>query len=341
MREATIDLASDARWTPELRRAVMRVRPEYFTWPSEKRERYGVNIPDADSTKLDRALQKELFGVVGADDALDDAQLTRLNAAILPLRGIGEDRFYLNEWLSDGVTLLDFETVYDYDHADHIFQEEHRHKENPDYAIKPYRGSLYLQWARLFVDDQFTYATLSTAAGFLFAELEEYGRDLIAKLIPHGYAPGKNHGKRKGHGYAWDMRLSADGKEGVLEELQDQFYAYQRNRYDALADAWDLGALGSVFIRERDIPGEANMDFVFSDKTALRAVRFCSFVRDCRAIKRPFDELNVHKQREKDNLEPYLRVEYERLLKSFDPTVTKLRKRRTIVIHEGAADKLF
>jgi hypothetical protein len=50
------------RWRPELRRAMMRVRPEFFSWPPQKRERYGASIPQEDKNRLDQALMKELFG---------------------------------------------------------------------------------------------------------------------------------------------------------------------------------------------------------------------------------------------------------------------------------------
>ena len=53
-------------WSPELRRAMMKVRPEYFRWRIERQERYGVAIPKGDAASLDRVLLKELFGRVYA-----------------------------------------------------------------------------------------------------------------------------------------------------------------------------------------------------------------------------------------------------------------------------------
>jgi hypothetical protein len=40
-----------------------------------------------------------------------------LNATVLPLTGIGEDNFFLNELCAEGESVLSFGTVYDYDHA--------------------------------------------------------------------------------------------------------------------------------------------------------------------------------------------------------------------------------
>jgi hypothetical protein len=341
MNETTAEMSNDSRWTPALRRAVMRVRPELFRWTSAQRERYGLAVPEADAAEIDRFLQKELFGFAQARDDLDGEQLNRFNAAILPLCGVGEDCFYLNEWLGDGITLLDFETVRDYDHDDFLFQEKCRREEDAGYVGEPYRGTLYFRWARLFVDQHFTYASLSMAAGFLLGQLEEQAHETMDALIPHRIVPGAEHGKREGEGYAWDMRVDADGKEAVFDDLQALAYDYEHRRYGALADLWDRKAHRGVFVRRQEIPGEVNADFAFTDKTALEAVRFRSFVRDCRAIERPFGELDRAAHDERSYFDSYLRTEHERLLKEFDPNVVRLRKRRKVIIHKDAADKLL
>jgi len=49
-------------WSPELRRAMIKVCPEYLSWPLQRRERYGVVIPKRDAASLDKALLKEFFG---------------------------------------------------------------------------------------------------------------------------------------------------------------------------------------------------------------------------------------------------------------------------------------
>jgi hypothetical protein len=41
---------------------MMRVRPEFFSWSRQNRERYGANLPETDRHLLDGALMKELFG---------------------------------------------------------------------------------------------------------------------------------------------------------------------------------------------------------------------------------------------------------------------------------------
>ena len=72
--------------------------------------------------------------------------------------------------------------------------------------------------------------------------LDEAGFERIDELIPCQYVNGPNHGKREGDGYVYDKRLDAGGLEGQLQALRD---------------------------RSRD--NEPQMDFVFSDATALDA----------------------------------------------------------------------
>jgi hypothetical protein len=334
------------RWRPELRRAMMRVRPEFFSWPRQKRERYGANLPEEDKHRLDQALMKELFGArvrswkrgMSGGNRIPLRELNRWNEAILPLVGIGEDCFYLNEWLGEIKTILDFPTLRDYDEDDYRYQQDARMQDDPSYASKAYRGSLYLSWARLFVHRKFTYATLSMAAGYLYAQIEELAADVINERIPHRYVPGKNHGKAKGKSFQWDMQVAADGQENLLEELQHRVFDYTGARYDALLTDWDRVNRGGVYWVDTSELQERNIHFVFTDKNALSAVRFRSFVRDCRAIERRADELNEAAKEEKTKLESFILQQHQELLQTFDPRVKRLRRRRQILIHKDAFD---
>jgi len=153
-----------SRWRPALRRAVMHARPEFFSWSSETQERYGVAIPKDDGARLEQALLAEVFGrkvrsareAARAMERLSVEEQNLWNELILPLVGVGEDSFFLNESLGDDETVLDFTSLRDFDESDYRFQEDARAKEDPVRVRRPYRGSLYLTWARLFVDERFT-----------------------------------------------------------------------------------------------------------------------------------------------------------------------------------------
>ncbi len=334
------------RWSPALRRAVIRVRPEYFTWSREQRERYAGVRPKKDFERLDAALCVELFGAKERtgrksrpeEDHLTIAEQNVFNEAILPLTGIGEDSFYLNDVLPKRKTLSDFANLREFDESDFRFQEAMRRKEDATYAGKPYHGALYLAWARLFVDGVFTYATLSMGAGYLYSHLDEAASELIRTRIPHRYVPGKNHGKVEGDQWQWDERVDAAGQEGVLEELQRQVYAYLNERYHALLSASDARGTCGVYLVNTSVPDENNLHIVFSDTRALAAVRFPSFLRDCRVIERPAEELQRTAGREVGALTRLIQDKHEELLRTFDPKVVRLRKRLRIMVHKNAFD---
>jgi hypothetical protein len=134
------------------------------------------------------------------------------------------------QYFAEGETILDFPNLIAYYDDDHSFQEAARKEEEPIYQSTPYRGSLYLTWARLFVGAQFTYATLTMAAGYILCALEEAASALTQELIPHRFAPGKHHGRVEGKCYRWDQRIDAGGQEGLLDELQHRTYAYTHER---------------------------------------------------------------------------------------------------------------
>jgi hypothetical protein len=143
---------------------------------------------------------EELFGRVYATqrdariaaDHLSLAEQDRWNQTVLPLHGIGEDCFYLNESFPRRKNILHFESLRDFDEFDYRFQEEARRKEDANYAAKPYRGSLYMNWARLYVKGRFAYATLSMAAGYIYAEIADAAHEylnssIISNMIGYHY----------------------------------------------------------------------------------------------------------------------------------------------------------
>lgn len=337
------------RWTPALRRAVVALASDFFAWPLAERECFAAHLSCADRGKLDRVLLAELFGITAATDheveaAIDELDLEQcnvLNAALQPLFGIGDDGFSLTEHFAEGDSLLNYETVGDWDRADFDFQERARSEEDPEYAGRPYLGNLYGGWARLFVEDRFTYATLWMAAAHVHAQVESYAEGLIDRLIPHRYVPGSEHGKPVSGGYQWDMRTDAAGREAALDELRRRWYAYLGERHDVLALSWDEQRPGAVYLVERSEDGEHTVDVIFTDRTSLQAVRFRSFLDDCRHLERPASELEPRVEEEKAAAEVFLRAELEDIEANFDPTVVPLRKQRKVVIAPQAADFLF
>ncbi len=90
---------------PELKRAIMRFAPDYFSWNEKRQEEYRVRMPEEDAFNIRKLLMAELFGIaVKNEDEMDEAerhmneaQWSTINGAMLPLLGIGENYFFLNE----------------------------------------------------------------------------------------------------------------------------------------------------------------------------------------------------------------------------------------------------
>lgn len=334
---------------PALRRAFMRVNPDYFTWPSEAQERYRVNMPENDAFRIRQALVKALFGIeVKTDEELDavsekfsDEEHLVFNSALLPARGIGEDYFFLNEFMGENRTILDFGTLYDYDYGDHCFQERARKEEAPEYIMKPHRGCLYHQWARLVIDGGFHYASLSMAAGYIYSDIDEFGHEKLSDLIPHRYVNGRDHGKREGKGTIFSQRIEADGREAHAEELQRRLWAYLSDRYDALLTEFDARARKAVYMEDRSRENDPHMNFVFTDKTALQAVRFRYFMRDCRALVTDRGELDEFVARERQAVGEYLESACRDVVAHFDPKVATIHKKRKIIVVDGALKDFF
>jgi hypothetical protein len=341
-------ILSDSGKQAALKRALIRVKPRYFSWTMEAQEQYRVAMPDADRFRIRQALLKTLFSIsVETEEEMNkvfgtfnDEQYLLFNSTLLPLTGIGGDHFFLNEHLGDK-TLLDFETLYDYDYEDHCYQEEARKRDLKGYEVHPYRGTPYQHWARLYIDGAFYYATLSCMAGYLLSIIDDSGFDKVSELIPHEYVDGPDHGKREGKGFLYDMRIDAGGLEAHLEELQDRFHRYMTERYNELADDFDREAHRRVYLIDRSRAHDPQMDFIFSDKTALQAVRFRHFMKDCRMIMGDSQELETHIEHERQTVSAYLERMHRDILHDFDPRVRRFRKKRKVIVADGALKDLL
>lgn len=99
---------------PELKQAIIKHLPDYFSWNQDRQEQYRVNIPEQDYLKVEQFLLKALFDITVTDKEqmdevkgdLTDVQSTKFNATLLPLQGIGENYFWLNEYFPESQNLL-------------------------------------------------------------------------------------------------------------------------------------------------------------------------------------------------------------------------------------------
>ena len=125
---------------------------------------------------------------------------------------------------------------------------------------------------------------MDCAASHVLVELQEAGYARLEALIPHRLVPGEAHGRREAGGLRWDMRPDAGGREEHLEELRERMWTYLAVRHREAQEGWAREALGRVWTIDRSRPDDPQLDVVFSDPTAMDAVRPRSFVADCRHI---------------------------------------------------------
>ncbi len=280
------------RWSPELRRAVMVARPEFFAWPAEAQLRYRVKLPDDDREDIVAALLREhgerrpaALAKLESHGRVPLGLQNRINEWLQPLKGIGEDAFALNEHFAAGSSILDFETLLDYDRDDHAFQQVAKQRDFEGYQPEPYTGALHGTWARVLVDGRLCYVTLT-------------------------------------------------------EELQHRVWEEQFRRRSELGQLFCEQRHGVCFLDdhpwEYQDPDERCLLVVFSDPDALTAVRFTSFLRDCRGIERPLAELRALQAREAERMRDFVAAQHEDLVKNFDPKVVPLRKKLKVMVHPEA-----
>jgi hypothetical protein len=187
----------------------------------------------------------------------------------------------------------------------------------------------------------FHYANLCLLPGYVYGKLDEFGFDQINVLIPHEYVDGPQHGKREGKGTLFDKRVDAGGLEAQLDELNNRYYRYVSSRSEALLNDFDAKAPKRIYQIDTSQGGEPHRDFVFSDKTALQAVRFRNFMQDCQLIPGDSRELEILIEQERQAAFGFLNESHQDILKNFDPKVVKLRKKRKIILSDDAVKDLL
>jgi hypothetical protein len=85
--------------SPALKKAIIKFVPDYFSWGKKCQEECRVETPKEDPFKIRQFLLRELFDIsVSNDDeieeacrAMNEAQCSKLNATLLPIKGIGAE----------------------------------------------------------------------------------------------------------------------------------------------------------------------------------------------------------------------------------------------------------
>ncbi len=329
------------------RKALMAADPLYHSWPADQQERFRATMDEAASNRVDAVLLGEVLGISCTTENARDIwrglpleKLEHLNWAKLLTTGIGEDMIWLNASMAEHVSLLSFDTLRDYDFDDHLFQEKVNDREIEDYQKRDYYALRFPHWVRLLIEGKLYYATLSSLATYITNQLEEQGRDLIQRLVPHEYVHGRNHGKQEKDGVLWDLQIDAGGLEPQLDELEQQWYQYLQQCWTELSQSF-ICQPPAAFMKDTSEHGEANYLFLFNNSAALERTRWRHFLSDCRQIEGAFSEVEQQLDQAWKLAEKWLQEAHQNILQNFDPAVTKLRKKRKIVVAPGAFDSLL
>jgi len=332
------------------RKALMTADAHYCAWPTEQQERFRATMDRASRNKVQRVLLDNLLGIQCSDEEIDEvwddiplSKLNVLNWASLLTSGIGEDYLYLNDSMSDDKSLLDFTTLYDYDYDDHLFQEEARHRDFPNYDGADYYAYRHPSWVRLLINDQFYYATFLSLATHLTDEIEEACNEIIEQLIPHKYVDGKDNGKPvssegKG-GFLWDMKLDAGGQEAQLDELKSRWHSYLQERWLALSKI-NIENPATVYIQDKNWDNDPHRFFIFNNESALKEIRWRHFLSDCKPLMGNYSMVTSQLKQEVNNVKGFITENHQDIQTNFDPNVIKFRKKRKIIMTAGALDDL-
>lgn len=119
------------------RKELIAADQNYYAWPEQQQERFRATMDAAAQSRVEAVLLKTLLGIQCTAENVGEiwrdlplSKLNNLNWAKLLTTGIDDDYLFLNESMAENTSLLDFETLYDYDHDDHPFQEQSNAKES-------------------------------------------------------------------------------------------------------------------------------------------------------------------------------------------------------------------
>lgn len=342
----SLNLSSNIR--AAAKRALMAGNPEYFSWTAEAQERFRAAPTEDARRRMEQVLLKQVLGIQCSADEASEAwseltlhQLNEINPADLLTRGIGEDYIYLNESMEEDDSLLDFDTLYDYDYDNFLFQEEWRHRELKNYVSSGYFPLYQPRWIRLVMDEALVYGNLFSVASYVISRVAENGDRRLDELIPSTYVEGPNHGKQEDDGIVWDYQLDADGLEPQLEELSRRWWRYQQEAEQCLQRKLADAPLTAYIIHDKSpVPDEINVSFVIQNEKTMRRVRWRTFLADLSDIEGEGGEVESLITREIEAGLCFIARQYADICENYVPPDISPDKERKLTISNRALDDI-
>lgn len=337
-----LSITSDVRAAAN--RALMAGSPEYFSWTEDAQEKFRAAPGREARSRMEQVLLKQVLGIecsaAQASEVWNELsleQLNQINPADLLTKGIGEDFVYLNECLDENHSLLDFDTLYDYDHDDFLFQEEWRHRELKNYVSPGYFPLYQPRWVRLLMDEELVYGNLYSLAGYVMSRVEEAGDKRLDQLIPSSYVEGPDHGREDGDGVQWDYRLDAAGLEPQLEELRRRWWQYQQGaELDLQREFAELSPGAYILHDQSPVPGETMVNLVIRNEATLRQIRWKTLLADMRACEGSRDQVDRMIERETVKALAFITEQYRDVIDHYVPPDIAPGKERKLIMSSGA-----
>ncbi len=324
------------------RKALIAANPQYHSWTSADQEQFRATKNVRAEKKIRQVLldcltntKSTMANVNKVWSEVSLSQLNMLNWANLLTSGIGEDFVILNEFMAEAKSLLDFDTLYDYDYDNYLFQEEAKQREINDYQKSDYYAYRHPSWIRLLIEDKFYYGTLLSLATHLIDEIDVAANEHIMHLIPHDYIDGKDNGKPEKGGFLWDIQIDAKGQEAQLDELKSRCYRYQHERWLVLSQQF-CDWPPNVFTMDTDGNDDPHRLFIFSNSAALKQIRWRHFLSDCAPLQADFEKVATQNTIEVENAKAFLDQQHHDITLNFDPKVVKWQKKRKIILSAQA-----
>ena len=323
------------------RKALMVANPDYFALSSCEQELFRVSKDEKANKKIKSIFLESLLSIPCNTETVDEmwesiegSNLLMLNWAMLLTDGIGENFIYLNEGLADGVTLLKFDSLYDFDFDDYLFQEKSNKEDFSDYQGRDYYPFRFPSWIRLLINEEFHYGELTSVASHIKDSLDDFGSQYIDTLIPHDFVDGKDHGKQTKGGYLFNLEIDAAGLEGQLDELKDRWYSYIQEHCLLINEA-QSEVKPAIYLQENAWNEDPNRTFIFNNEVALKQVRWRHFLADCQPLTADSSVIDELIQAETDSATIFLEHQYQDIMDNYDPNILKFRKKRTVVMTPG------
>ena len=325
-----------------INRLLMKLDSRYFAKNNADKARFRVLAHETFEDTINKYLMNSLFNKSSSNeswDQLSEQQKAEYNAHTTMLSGIGESYLAFNEYLPEGKTLLDYATLYDYDLEDYLFQMEGLHGG----GIPPYNLHLSSIWAR-FLDSKcrFYYSTVTSIASYLISKIEDTWINAVYEVIPNKLVPGSNHGKKKSGGYQWDMKIDANGKEPVYNELQQRCFQYEESRYNELKSEFhniEDDEPSVFFVRPEDtLHAQFHLDIVVKNVEAAKKIHFNNFFDSCNALRKDEMILNDLVAREVLRVQTFVQKQFEDISNNAQPNIVTLNKNSSVIVAEGISD---